>query len=164
MAESSFDIACNLESSDIINAINQTEKDILKRFDLKDSGSTLDFDEKEFTIQIKSSEEYKLNAVIDILKDNFLRKNISKKTIGNGKTEHALGGTVKQTVSLQQGIPQDKAKQIVKDIKDSKLKVNCSIQGDKIRVSGKKKDDLQATMSLLKEKNYDIFLGFTNYR
>ncbi len=164
MADSSFDIACTLETPDVINAIHQTEKDILKRFDLKDSGSTLELDEKAFTIAAKSSEEYKLNAIIDILKDNFIKKNISPLTIKNGKTEHALGGTVKQTLTLQQGIPQDKAKQIVKDIKDSKLKVNCSIQGDKIRVSGKKKDELQATMGLLKEKSYDIFLGFTNYR
>ena len=163
MADSSFDIACTLETIDVINAIHQTEKDILKRFDLKDSGSTLELDEKAFTITAKSSEEYKLNAIIEILKDNFV-KSISPLTIKGGKTEHALGGTVKQTLTLQQGIPQDKAKQIVKDIKDSKLKVNCSIQGDKIRVSGKKKDELQATMGLLKEKNYDIFLGFTNYR
>ncbi len=164
MADSSFDIACQLENADVINAIAQTEKDILKRFDLKDSGSTLDFDDKKFTIQVKSSEDYKLNAVVEILKDNFLKRNLSPKTIQTDKIEHGLGGTVKQTCTLQQGIPQDKAKQIVKDIKDGKFKVNCSIQGDQIRISGKKKDDLQAVMAMLREKNYGIHVGFTNFR
>lgn len=164
MADSSFDIACQLESPEIINAITQTEKDILKRFDLKSSNSTLEFDEKAFSIQVKSSEEYKLNAVVEILKDNFIKRKLPPKTITTEKIEHALGGTVKQTCTLQQGIPQDKAKQIVKDIKDGKFKVTCSIQGDQVRVSGKKKDELQAVMAMLREKNYGIHVGFTNFR
>ena len=117
MADSSFDIVCQVENADIINTKHQTEKDILKRFDLKDSNSTLDFDEKKFEIKFQSSEEYKLNAVIDIFKSNLLKVNLSPSICDIGKIEHALGGTVKTIVTLQQGIPQDKAKLIVKDIK-----------------------------------------------
>ena len=164
MADHSFDISCQLDSPEVSNAIHQTEKDILKRFDLKNSNSTLEFDEKAFTIQVQSSEEYKLKAVTELLKSAFIKRNLSPNTITEEKIEHALGGTVKQQLTLQQGIPQDKAKQIVKDIKDSKRKVNARIQGDKIRVSGKKKDELQAVIALLKETQYNIYVGVTNFR
>ena len=147
-----------------MNALHQAEKEISHRFDLKDSNSSIDYNEKENTLQFASSEEYKLTAVTDIFKNTLIKRNLSPKALSFEKVEPALGGTAKQTATIQNGIPQDKAKQMVKDIKSKKFKVQAQIQGEQIRVSAKKKDDLQAVMAFLRDQDYGIHMAFGNYR
>ena len=161
-AENSFDIVSKIDMSEVTNAITQALKEISQRFDFKGSKSNIT-QEKDDLI-IVSDDEYKLKSVIDILQTKLIKRGVPIKNISYGKMEAALSGTVRQKLTLQQGIPTDKAKEVVKAIKDSKIKVQASIQSDQVRVTGKNRDDLQAVIQLLKGQEFKIELQFTNYR
>lgn len=162
--EHSFDIVCEVDMQEVTNAVTQATKEISQRFDFKGSKSSIEFDKGKGLVTLVSDDEPKLKNVIDILESKMVKRNISLKALSYGKLEQAAGSTVRQVVTLQQGIPQDKAKEIVKTIKDMKLKVNAEIQKDQVRVRAKKIDDLQVIMAHLKEKDYGIHVQFTNYR
>ncbi|MCL6445283.1 MAG: YajQ family cyclic di-GMP-binding protein [Alicyclobacillus sp.] len=160
--DASFDIVSTVDLQEVDNAVNQAAKEIETRFDFKNTKSAISFDGK--TITMTSENEYKLNAVYDVLQSKCVKRNVSLKALKPGKVEAAAGNTVRQTVALQQGIDQEIAKQIIKLIKDSKLKVLASIQGDQVRVSGKSRDDLQAVIQMLRNADLPIPLQFVNYR
>ena len=162
MADSSFDIVSSVDLQEVKNAIAQAMKEIQTRFDLKGSGSSVELQGEE--ILLVSSDEFKLKAVRDVLEERLVKRNVPLKALSFGTLEQALGGTVRQRVTLQKGIPTDKAREIVKLIKGTKLKVQAAIQGDQVRVTGKKRDDLQAVIALLKGKDFGLPLQFTNYR
>ncbi|GBE36868.1 putative nucleotide-binding protein [bacterium BMS3Bbin07] len=165
MAEAhSFDIVCVVDLQEVDNAVNQAMKEISQRFDFKGSKSNIELNKDKGVITVISDDEQKIKSVIDILQSKLVRRGISLKALSYGKVEPAAGDTVKQVITLQQGIPQDKAKEIVKFIKNTKLKVTSEIQKEQVRVKGKKIDDLQAIMSRIKEKDFGIHLQFTNYR
>ncbi len=159
-----FDIVCNVDMQEVSNAVNQAIKEILQRFDFKGSKSSIELDKGKGLITLVSDDETKLKSVIDILQSKLVKRGVSLKALNYGKVEQAAGSTVRQVVTLQQGIPQEKAKDIVKLIKDLKLKVTAEIQKDQIRVRGKKIDDLQLIIGKLKQKDFGIALQFTNYR
>lgn len=160
--ENSFDIVCKVELQEVDNAVNQTLKEISQRFDLK--GSKNEIRREDYALVLSSADEYKLKSVIDILQSKLVKRQIPLKALSYGKVEPALGGTVRQKIELQQGIPMEKAREIVKVIKQTKIKVQAQIQEDQVRVSGKNKDDLQAVINTLKDTDWDIELQFTNYR
>ena len=162
--EHSFDIVCEVDMQEVTNAVNQAVKEIGQRFDFKGSKSSIDFDKGKGAITLVSDDEQKLKSVIDILQSKLIKRGVAIKALSYGKLEQAAGNTVRQVVTLQQGVPQEKAKEIVKVIKDMKLKVSPEIQKDQVRVKGKKIDDLQAIMSHLKEMDFGIHLQFSNYR
>ncbi len=165
MAEAhSFDIVCVVDLQEVDNAVNQAMKEISQRFDFKGSKSNINIDKDKGVVTVISDDEQKIKSVIDILQSKLVRRGISLKALSYGKVEPAAGDTVKQVITLQQGIPQDKAKEIVKFIKNTKLKVTSEIQKEQVRVKGKKIDELQAIMSRVKEKDFGIHLQFTNYR
>jgi len=159
-----MDIVSEIDLSEVKNAVNQSMQEIHQRFDFKNSKSEITLEEKENTITIISDDDYKLKSVIDILQGKLIKRKIPIKGLSYGAVEPATGGTVRQVVSIQQGIPQDKGKEIVKFIKGLGLKVQAQIMDDQLRVSGKKKDDLQTVMGELKEKDFGIAMSFTNYR
>jgi len=161
-AENSFDIVSKIEMTEVTNAVTQAMKEISQRFDFKGSKSSIT-QEKEALV-ILSDDEYNLKSVIDILQGKLVKRGVPIRNLTYEKVEPAQGGTVRQRVALQQGIPTDKAKEIVKAIKDEKMKVQASIQADQVRVSGKNRDDLQAVITLLKGRDFGIELQFTNYR
>jgi uncharacterized protein YajQ (UPF0234 family) len=160
--QNSFDIVSTLDLQEVKNAIEQAMKEISQRFDFKGSKSTITLEQKD--IVVLSDDEYKLKSVIDILQSKLVKRGISLKALTYQKVEQALGGTVRQKISLQEGIPQEKAKEIVKEIKGTKIKVQAQIQGDQLRVIGKNKDDLQEVIKFLKGKDFGIDMQFTNYR
>ncbi len=162
--EHSFDIICEVNMQEVTNSINQAMKEIGQRFDFKGSKSNIELDKGKGTITLISDDEIKLKSVIDILQSKLVKRGISLKALNYGKVEQASGNTVRQVITIQQGIPQDKAKEIIKFIKDTKLKVSAEIQKDQVRVRGKKIDDLQAIISKLKEKDFGIHIQFANYR
>jgi len=162
LAESSFDVVSKVDLQEVKNAISQAMKEITTRFDLKSSSSTIELQGEE--ILIASADESKMKAVRDVLEERLVKRQVPLKALTFGEVEKALGQTARQKVTLQQGIPSDKAREAVKIIKGSKLKVQAAIQGDQIRVSGKNKDDLQAVMQLLKTSNLGIDMQFTNRR
>ncbi len=162
--EHSFDIACELDLQEVLNAVTQAVKEIGQRFDFKGSKSSIELDKGKSIITLISDDEFKLKSVIDILQSKLVKRGIALNALTYGKIEQAAGSTVRQLITLQQGIPQEKAKEIVKIIKDTKMKVNAEIQKDQVRVRGKKIDDLQTLMALFKEKDLGIHLQFTNYR
>jgi uncharacterized protein YajQ (UPF0234 family) len=149
---------------EVLNAVNQAEKEIGQRFDFKGSKSSIELDKGKAIITLVSDDEFKLKSVIEILQSKLVKRSVSLKALTYGKIEQAAGSTVRQIITLQQGIPQEKAKEIVRIIKDTKLKVNAEIQKDQVRVRGKKIDDLQTLMALIKGKDLGIHLQFTNYR
>ena len=161
-AENSFDIACKLDMQEVANAINQTQREIETRYDLK--GSKNEIKQEKMVITITSGDDMKLKAVLDILQSKLHRRGIDLKALTIGDPESAAGGTVRLTVTLQDGVPQEKAREIVRLIKDSKIRVQASIQENQVRVSGKNRDDLQAIIALVKGKELGIALQFTNYR
>ena len=163
-AESSFDIVSKIDLQEVKNAVEQALKELGQRFDFKGSKSEILLDEKNKEISVGSDDEYKLKSVLDILQSKLVKRGISLKALTYGKIEPALSGTVRQKISLQQGIPSEKAKEIVRVIKDLKFKVQSQIQGDQVRVTGKNKDDLQAVIKHLREKDFGIDMQFTNYR
>jgi cyclic-di-GMP-binding protein len=161
--EFSFDVVSKIDLQELDNAINMSMKEITQRFDFRGSVSDIKNEENK-KLLIVSDDEFKLKNVIDILQNKFVKRGISLKFLEYGKIESSIQGSVKQEVTLKQGIPQDKAKQINIMIRDKKFKVNTQIQGDQIRVSSKSKDDLQAVMQFLRAANLDIELQFVNFR
>ena len=162
MAESSFDIVSTVDLQEVKNAIAQAMKEIVTRFDLKASGSEIELVGEELILT--SSDEFKLKAVRDVLEGRLVKRNVPLKALTWQKVDEALGGTVRQRVTLQKGIPTDKAREIVKVIKGTKVKVQAAIQGDQLRVTGKNRDDLQAVMQTLRQTDLGIDMQFTNYR
>ena len=160
---SSFDIVSDFDQQELKNALDQTQREILQRYDLKDTKTELELGETELTINTDS--EYTLQAVRDILESKLVRRNLSLKILDYGKEEPSSGGRVRQTVKLRKGIPDDLAKQITKRIRDDFKKVTPQIQGSTIRVQGKSRDDLQAVIQMLKgDASYPVALQFVNYR
>ena len=161
----SFDVVSEFDRQELLNAVEQTKKDIMSRFDLKDSNSSVDL-EADKTITITTNDDMKLRNIIDILQGKMVKRNLSIKILDPKPVENALGGNVRQVFELKNGLTQDLAKKIVSTIKDTKLKVQASIQGEQVRVSGKSRDDLQDVIKLLREKEdvFNIPLQFTNYR
>lgn len=165
MAQNSFDIVSNIEIPEVQNAVVQTNKELQQRFDLKNTNSTVELDEKTPKLTLRSQDEYTIQQVAEVLKEKLIRRKVPLKSLSFGKVETASGQTVVQEVPLQVGIPVEKGREIVKAIKDLKLKkVQASIQGDQVRVTGPKRDDLQAVMSALREQDFGIDMQFTNYR
>jgi uncharacterized protein YajQ (UPF0234 family) len=162
-SENSFDIVSKVDLQEVSNAIQNALKEVHTRFDLKDSKSDIKLEGKDALI-LTSVDEYKLKAVNDILQSKMVKRNIPIKAFNYGVVESAAGSTVRQKVTMQQGIPIEKAREIVKVIKDSKKKVQASIQGDTVRVSGKDRDSLQEIIALLRGRDFGIDMQFTNYR
>lgn len=162
--ENSFDIVSKIDLQEVKNAIEQALKEVGQRFDFKGSKSDIRLDETAKEISVTSDDEYKLKSLIDILQTKLIKRGISPKGLTFGKVEAGLGGTAKQKITLQQGIPSDKAKEIVKAVKETKLKVQTQIQGDQLRVTGKNRDDLQSVIKSLRETDFGIDMQFTNYR
>jgi uncharacterized protein YajQ (UPF0234 family) len=162
--EFSFDVVSKVDLQEVLNAVQQASKEIATRFDFRGSASKVEWNEKELTLTLTSDDAHKLKSVVDILETRLVKRGIAVKSLEYGKIEDAAGGTVRQTAKIQQGIPSEKAKDIVRTIKDRKLKVQAAIQADQVRVSGRNKDDLQAVMTLLRGGDYGLPLQFTNYR
>lgn len=162
MADSSFDIVSSVNLQEVKNAIAQATKEIQTRFDLKASGSSIELQGEELVLA--SGDEFKLKSVREVLEERLVKRGVSLKALTYGSLDQALGGTVRQRITLQKGIPSDKAREIVKLIKGTKLKVQAAIQGDQLRVSGKNRDDLQGVIRLLKGADLGIDMQFTNYR
>jgi uncharacterized protein YajQ (UPF0234 family) len=160
--DSSFDVVSKVDLQEMDNAVNQANKEMTSRFDFKGSKSSIELKDDE--IILISDDEGKLKSVVDILESKVIKRGISLKSLEYGKVEPAAGGTVRQAVKIKQGIDKENAKKIVKIIKDSKIKVQASVQGDSVRVSGKSRDDLKAVIQLLKGSDVPLDLQFTNYR
>jgi uncharacterized protein YajQ (UPF0234 family) len=161
--QNTFDIVSQIDHAEVVNAVNQALKEVQTRFDFKGSKSGIEIEGHEAII-LTSDDDYKLKSLNDILQTKLVKRSVPLKGLTYGKVEQALGGTVRQRITLQQGIPTDKAKEIVKFIKDTKLKVQSSIQGDLIRVSGKDRDTLQEIIAALRAHDFGIDMQFTNYR
>ncbi len=162
-SDNSFDIVSKVDVQEVRNAIEQASKEVHARFDLKDSRSEISLEGSD-AILLVSSDEYKLKAVTEILRQKMVKRGISLKSLEFGKVEEAAGSSVRQKITLQQGIPSEKAKEIVRVIKDSKKKAQASIQGDTVRVSSKDRDVLQEVISMIKQHEFGIDTQFTNYR
>ncbi len=160
--ENSFDIASKVDLNEVSNALHQTMKEVRQRFDFKGSTSEVRLDEEELILT--SDDEYKLKSLIDIMQQKLVKRKVPLKALSYGKIESALGGTVRQRVSIQQGISSEKAKEIVRFIRDTKLKVRSTIQADSVRIAGRDRDTLQKVIALLREKDFGIDMQFTNYR
>lgn len=160
----SFDVVSKVDLQEVSNAVAQASKEIATRFDFRGSASKIELKDKELEVVLISDDEHKLKSVIDILETKLVRRHVAVKALDYGKVEGAAGGTVRQVAKIQQGIPSEKAKEIVKAIKDRKLKVQAAIQADQVRVSGRSKDDLQAAMATVREGDFGLPLQFTNYR
>jgi uncharacterized protein YajQ (UPF0234 family) len=164
MPDNSFDVVSKIDLPEVGNAIQQALKEIHTRYDLKDSKSTIELNEKDHKILLASLDEYKLKAVIEVLEGKLVKRKVPLKGLTYGTLIPSAGSTVKQEISLQQGIPIEKAREIVRTIKDSKLKVQASIQGDLVRVSGRDRDTLQNVLKLLRDSDFGIDMQYTNYR
>jgi cyclic-di-GMP-binding protein len=162
MANPSFDAVSEINMQEMDNAVNQTEKEITQRYDFKGAVAEIDF--KDTELKIHAQDEMRLNAILEILRGKMAKRGISPKFLDLGKVEAANNSTVRQIIKIRKGIDKEKAKQIVQDIKNSKIKVQAQIMDDVVRVSGKDKDDLQETIQLIKGKDYGIEIQFTNYR
>ncbi len=162
MAES-FDIVSKIDLQEVTNAQQQAMKEIRTLFDLKDSKSNIELEGKE-AIVLSSADDFKLKAVNDVFQQKLVKRGVPLKGLTYGPVEEAAGSTVRQRITMQQGIPTEKAREIVKAIKDSKKKVQASIQGDFVRVSGKDRDTLQEIIALLRARDFGIDMSFTNYR
>jgi uncharacterized protein YajQ (UPF0234 family) len=164
MPDNSFDVVSKIELPEVGNAIQQAMKEIQQRYDLKDSKSSIELNEKDHKILLASADEYKLKAVIEVLEGKLVKRKVPLKGLTYGTLIPSAGSSVKQEVSLQQGIPIEKAREIVRKIKDGKLKVQAAIQGDLVRVSGRDRDTLQSVIKLLRDTDFGIDVQFTNYR
>jgi uncharacterized protein YajQ (UPF0234 family) len=164
MPENTFDIVSKIDLNEVSNAVQQASKEVHTRYDLKGSNSSIELNEKENKIQLASGDEYKLKSVVEILGQKLVKRGVPLKGLQYGTITPASHNSVRQEITLQQGISTDKAKEIIKTIKDSKLKVQASIQSDTIRVSGKDRDVLQQVIALLRGKDFGIDMQFTNYR
>ncbi len=161
----SFDIVSEFDRQELVNAVDQVKRDVLSRFDLKDSGSKINL-EADKSITITTKDDMKLRNIIDLLQSKMVKRNLSIKILDPQPIENALGGNVRQVFNLKKGLSMELAKKIVADIKNSKLKVQAAIQGEQVRVSGKSRDELQEIIKLMRqnEDKYDTALQFTNYR
>jgi hypothetical protein len=164
MPENTFDIVSKIELPEVSNAIQQSVKEIQQRYDLKNSHSTIELNEKDQKILLQSQDDFKLKAVVEILEQKLVKRKVPLKGLIHSPITPAASSTVRQEISLQQGIPIEKAREIVKVIKDSKKKVQASIQGDLVRVAGKDRDSLQDVIQLLRQNDFGIDMQFTNYR
>ena len=163
--QSSFDITSNVDLQEVDNALNQARKEVAQRYDFKGSKASIEFDPKESKMVLVADDDFKLNALWEILQTRLIRRNVPVKNMTRGTVTPSANTTVRQDISLQQGIPSDKAKDIVKFIKDAKLKrVQASIQGDQLRITSPSKDELQDVMRLLREQDFGVALQFGNYR
>ena len=161
----SFDVTSNIEMPEVDNAVNQARKEIGQRFDFKGSPAAIDLDQKANTLTLTAEDNFKLEAVWDVLQTRLIKRNVPVKNLKRGEIEPASGSTVRQVITLQQGISTEVAREIVKHLKDLKLKkVQASIQGDQVRVSSPSKDDLQGAMQALRAKDFGVALQFGNYR
>ncbi|MGE3276879.1 MAG: YajQ family cyclic di-GMP-binding protein [Vicinamibacterales bacterium] len=161
----SFDVTSEIDLQEVDNALNQARKEIAQRYDFKGSSAAIDLDQKANTLTLAAEDAFKLEALWDVLQTRLVRRSVPVKNMKRGEIEPASGGTVRQVISMQMGIPSDAARDIVKAIKDAKLKkVQASIQGDQVRVSSPSKDDLQAAQALLRSGEFGVELGFGNYR
>ena len=161
-ADNSFDIVCKVDMQEVTNALDQTRREVDTRYDLK--GTKHDISLEKSDITITTSDDMKLKAITDILQSKMHKRGVPLKALSYGKVEEAGGGRLRQKIALQQGIPIEKAREIVRLVKDSKVKVQAAIQEDQVRVSGKNRDDLQKIIALVKDKDLGIALQFTNYR
>ena len=161
----SFDVVSEFDKQELVNAVDQVKRDLTSRFDLKNSNSSIDL-EGDKSITITTNDEMKLRNIYEILQSKLVKRGLSIKILDAQPLENALGGNVRQVYNLKKGLTQELAKKIVADIKDTKIKVQASIQGEQVRVSGKSRDDLQEVIQTLRknEEKYDIPLQFTNYR
>ena len=164
MPDNTFDIVSKIDLAEVNNAIQQAMKEIVQRFDLKNSHSDIQLNEKDNKITLASQDEYKLKAVNDVLEQKLVKRKVPLKGLTFGPIIPAAGSTVRQEITLQQGVPIEKAREIVKAIKDSKKKVQASIQGDFVRVSGRDRDSLQDVIAMLRGHEFGIDMQFTNYR
>ena len=165
MAETySFDVTSTVDVQEVRNAVNQAMKEIGQRFDFKGYKSEVTFKDADAMIEVAADDEFKLKAVLDVLKGKCVKRNVSLKALTYGKVEQALGGTVRQTITVQSGIVDEKAKAIVKKMKEKKFKAQAHVQGDHVRVQSKNKDELQAVIGFLKQQDFGIDLQFVNYR
>ena len=161
----SFDITSNVDLQEVDNALNQARKEVAQRYDFKGAKASIDFDAKESKLVLAAEDEFKVNALWEIVSTRLVRRNVPVKNLNRGAAVSAANSTVRQEITLQQGIPSDTAKDIVKYLKDAKLKkVQASIQGDQLRITSGSKDDLQDVMRLLREQDFGIALQFGNYR
>lgn len=164
MPENTFDIVSKVEMPEIQNAIQQAMKEILQRFDLKDSKSSIELNEKDHKLTLASADEFKLRAITEVLEGKLVKRKVPLKAFNYGPIIPAAGSSVRQEITLQQGIPIEKAREIVKVIKDTKKKAQASIHGDLVRVSSKDRDTLQEIMGVLRGRDFGIDMQFTNYR
>lgn len=162
--ESSFDVVSELDLQEVDNAVNQAVKEIVNRYDLKKSGTTIELDRDQSSIEVESENDYTLGASVDVLQSKVVKRGISLKALDMGKVEPASSGRARQSIGLKQGIATEKGKEIVKVLKATKLKVGVSIQGDSVRVSGKNKDDLQEAIAVIKGEDFGLPVQFVNYR
>jgi len=161
----SFDITSNVDLQEVDNALNQARKEVAQRYDFKGAKASIDFDAKESKLVLAAEDEFKVNALWEIVSTRLVRRNVPVKNLNRGAAVAAANSTVRQEITLQQGIPSDTAKDIVKYLKDAKLKkVQASIQGDQLRITSGSKDDLQEVMRLLREQDFGVALQFGNYR
>lgn len=158
----SFDVVSKVDLQEVDNALNQTRKEVAQRYDLKDSKTEIEFDQKEITIT--SADDFKVKAVVDVLQSKLVRRNVPIKNLDYGKVETAAGSRARQKITVLQGIDSEKARDIVKRVKASGLKVQSQILEDQVRVTGKKRDDLQAAIALLKGEDVGLALQFVNFR
>lgn len=160
----SFDVVSNVDFQEVDNAVNQTTQEISQRYDFKGSRSKIEWQAKEKKVLILADDEYKLSQITDILQSKMVKRQVPLKNMNYGKIEDAIGTQVRQEIVIEEGISKENAKKVTKAIKDSKLKVQAQIMDDQVRVTGKKIDDLQEVMSLLKTSNIDVSLQFVNMR
>jgi uncharacterized protein YajQ (UPF0234 family) len=164
-AQSSFDITSNVDLQEVDNALNQARKEVAQRYDFKGAKASIEFDPKQSKLVLAASDEFKLDAMWEIVQTRLVRRQVPVKNLTRGAAQPAAGSTVRQEIALQQGIPSEKARDIVKFVKEQKLrKVQVSIQGDQLRVTSPSKDELQQVMALLREQDFGVALQFGNYR
>jgi len=161
-AENSFDIVCKVDMQEVANALDQTRREVETRYDLKGSKNEVALEKHEITVT--SADDMKLKAVVDIMQSKLHKRGVPLKALTYGDVQDAAGGAKRQKITLQQGIPIEKAREIVRLVKDSKIKVQASINEDKVRVAGKNRDDLQKVIAMVREKDFGIAVSFDNYR
>jgi uncharacterized protein YajQ (UPF0234 family) len=164
MPENTFDIVSKVEMPEVLNAVQQALKEIHTRFDLKDSKSSIELNEKEHKITLASQDEFKLKSITEVLEQKLVKRKVPLKALTYGPVQPSAGSSVRQEVTMQQGIPIEKAREIVKAIKESKKKAQASIQADLVRVSSRDRDTLQEVIALLRQRDFGIDMQFTNYR
>ena len=158
----SFDVVSEIDEQEVKNAVDQAQREVITRFDFKDTNSTVELGDGKITLA--SVTEDRLRALLQVLEEKFVKRSVSLKTLDYGKVEEATKGTARQIITLKAGLSSDKAKEVNRALKESGVKVQSQTQGDAVRVTGKKRDDLQAAISFLKEKDFEIPLQYKNFR